>query len=135
MSNLQTAHAFDQVIQGRFADQHGWFCLGTIDGNPTIEKLTQEWYLLPRQRAELAERCAELAARNFNLYWTACLFDGRKRTYAAALDSAWLWQDDAPLESDCTQLIQSSDGKLSSPPKARSTCHGSRAPAAANGVA
>ena len=77
-----TAQAFDQLIQARFTGQAGWFCLGTIDGDPDIEKMKQEWYLLPRQRAELAERCTELAARNCNLYWAAC-----KRSYAAALPS------------------------------------------------
>jgi hypothetical protein len=108
---LQTAQAFDQLIQGRFAGQSGWFCLGTIDGDPDLEKMKQEWYLLPRQRSELAERCAELAARGFNLYWAACLFDRRKRTYAAALPSAWLWQDDSPADMACTELIQSSEHK------------------------
>jgi len=108
---IQTASGFDQLIQDRFEGQSGWFCLGTIDGDPGLEKMKQEWYLLPRQRAELAERCAELAARSFNLYWAACLFGQRKRSYAAALASPWLWQDDSPADMACSELIQSSAQK------------------------
>ncbi len=109
MSDIQTAQAFDQLIQDRFAGQSGWFCLGTIDGDPDMEKMKQEWYLLPRQHTALAQRCAELAARSFNLYWAACLFDQRKRSYATALPSPWLWQDDSPAGMVCTELIQSSE--------------------------
>lgn len=100
---------FDQLIMARFAGQRGWFCLGHIDLDPDIEDLKQEWYSWPRQRRDLADRCAALASRGYNLYWAECLFSGRKRSYKNALPSAWLWIDDAPEDIVCTELIQTSE--------------------------
>ena len=100
---------FDALIMSRFAGQRGWFCLGHIDGDPSLEKLTQEWYFLPRQRAELAARCAELADRRLNLYWAACLFSARKRSYKNAHSTPWLWMDDAPADIVCSELVHTSE--------------------------
>ena len=100
---------FDALIMSRFAGQRGWFCLGHIDGDPSLEKLTQEWYFLPRQRAELAARCAELADRRLNLYWAACLFSARKRSYKNAQPTPWLWMDDAPADIVCSELVHTSE--------------------------
>lgn len=112
MTHLQaptTAREFDALIESHFANQRGWFCLGYIDGDPTIEAMKQEWYFWPRQRTAIAERYAQLAAREFNLYWCACLFAARKRSYKNALPSPWLWQDDATAGTPCTELIQTSE--------------------------
>lgn len=109
-----TSDDFDAEITARFNGQRGWYCLGYIDGDPSAaikEPLRHEWYFYPRQRAVIAERCAQLAARTMNLYWATCLFSAKKRSYKNAIESPWLWLDDAPADVRCSELIQTSEYK------------------------
>ncbi|HNP70473.1 MAG TPA: DNA-primase RepB domain-containing protein [Kouleothrix sp.] len=71
--------------------------------------MREEWFLWPAQAHQIATRYAELATRGFNLYAGICLFARRKRSYASALPSPWLWLDDAPADVVCTELVRSSE--------------------------
>jgi hypothetical protein len=96
----------------RFGGQSGWLCLGWIDGDPALEPLRETWFELPRQLSA-AIRCAQtLASCHANLYVAPCLFAERRRSYATALPSAWLWLDDVAL--DGAELVESSEGNYQS---------------------
>jgi DNA-binding MarR family transcriptional regulator len=109
-------HALRETIRSflndRFAGQSGWLCLGWIDGDPQIEPLREEWYHMPRQAQIVTGRALELADRGYNLFVGLCLFSSRKRSYATALPSAWLWIDDAAIEG--AELVESSAGNYQS---------------------
>lgn len=106
VANTETAAFLDR----HFAGQAGEFCLGFIDGDPRLEKMQIEWYSWPRQRSIITYRYAELAAQGHNLYAGMCLFSNRKRAYATALPSPWLWLDEAPADGVYTELIETSAG-------------------------
>ena len=99
-------------LNDRFAGQSGWLCLGWIDGDPQIEPLREEWYQMPRQAHTVTIRTLELAECGCNLYVALCLFSQRKRSYATALPSAWLWIDDAAIAG--AELVESSAGNFQS---------------------
>ena len=95
-------------------DGPAWFCLGYIDGDPSIKKgqpgyskMRQEWFDRRKGWAPIVARYEALAARDFNLYAGVCLHTAQQRVYATALPSAWLWGDDVPA-LDCTERVQSS---------------------------
>lgn len=90
----------------RFSGQAGLLCLGYIDGDPSIERMREEWYELPRQARQVTDRCVQLAEQGHNLYVAVCLFSARRRSYSTALPSQWLWIDDASI--DGAELVETS---------------------------
>ena len=101
---------FRTWIDSRFAGQRGFLCLGYIDGDPQIEDLRQKWYVYPLEAQRAAADLADYAARGFNLYMAPCLFSERTRKYTYALPSIWLWADDVPASTPCTDLVRTSEG-------------------------
>jgi hypothetical protein len=99
-------------LTARFAGQSGWLCLGWIDGDPQIEPLRETWFALPRQLSAAIHWAQTLADWHANLYIAPCLFTQRRRSYATALASAWLWLDDVAL--DGAELVESSAGNFQS---------------------
>jgi hypothetical protein len=94
----------------RFAGQSGWLCLGWIEGDPGLEPLRETWFELPRQLSAAIHCAQTLADCHANLYVAPCLFAERRRSYATALPSAWLWLDDVAL--DGAGLVESSEGNF-----------------------
>ena len=99
------AHFLDTI----YGTQSGQCCLGMIDGDPSREKLREEWYAWPRERRTVVHRLAHLTQRGLNVYTARCLFTTQKRSYATATPSRWLWIDDAPAATNCTMLVQTSE--------------------------
>lgn len=96
-------------LERRYGEQDGWCCIGSITGDPRINDMTPEWYSWPGQKAAIACRLDELISTAGNIYAAPCLFRSRKRSYRNALLSSWLWQDDAPADIDCTELVRTSE--------------------------
>lgn len=99
-------------LAARFAGQFGWLCLGRIDGDPHLGSLRETWFALPRQLSAAIHWAQTLADCHANLYVAPCLFFERRRSYATALPSAWLWLDDVAL--DGAELVESSEGNFQS---------------------
>jgi hypothetical protein len=106
------ATAIADFLTARFSGQSGWLCLGWIAGDPKIEPLCERWYELPRQLSAAIHWVQTLADCHANLYVAPCLFAERRRSYATALPSAWLWLDDVAL--DGAELVESSPGNFQS---------------------
>jgi hypothetical protein len=99
-------------LTARFGDRSGWLCLGWIDGDPALEPLRETWFKLPRQLSAAIQCAQTLADCHYNLYVAPCLFGERRRSYATALPSAWLWLDDVAV--DGAELVESSEGNYQS---------------------
>jgi hypothetical protein len=117
MTTVDATHAppttpIADFLTARFAGQSGWLCLGWIAGDPQAEPLRETWYELPHQLTPAIHCGQTLAACGHNLYVAPCLFRERRRSYATALASAWLWLDDVAL--DGAELVESSEDNYQS---------------------
>jgi hypothetical protein len=99
-------------LTARFGGQSGWLCLGWIAGDPRVEPLREEWYQLPRQLTAAIDWAEAQAEHGMNLYVAPCLFAERRRCYATALPTAWLWLDDVAFAG--AELIETSRGNYQS---------------------